>query len=107
MSTAQQITAYLIDPEEKAITQVEYGGDYRQIYQYIGGDCFGSAYFNNAGDHVYYRDDPAVFRECHSFFSIIGYASRLCGKGLVMGQNGSKEGTPTVDITWLRNNVVF
>lgn len=97
--------AYLIDPQNQTVTTVGYSGqDFREIYRLIGGEVFGMAYFNYERDHVYYRDDIAPKGPG---FSITGYGTPLAGKGLVLGQSGSTDASPSVDLQWLLENLSF
>ena len=76
--------AYLIDPHTETITEVEYSGDYREIYKHIDAEIFTTAQFNKFGDTVFV-DDEGLFKEEQEFFLINGYPQPLAGKGLVLG----------------------
>lgn len=78
--------AYLIDPFAKTITEVEYSGDYRDIYKHIDADLFTTAMFNEFDDTVFV-DDEGLFKEGQEFFVVSGYPQPLAGKGLVLGCN--------------------
>ena len=99
--------AFLIDPIEQAITEVDYNGVYTQIYEFIEADTFDVATFNERGDGVFV-DDNGLFKRPQEFFAINGYLQPLAGKGLVLGVGAEGESiSPTVDMEWLENNVRF
>lgn len=99
--------AFLIDPDERSVTEVDYSGDYRQIYTLIGAECFTAAEFNEFGD-VVYVDDEGLMKGPTSFFIIEGYPQPLAGKGLVIGtdEEGDSQ-APSTDLEWLQSNVDF
>ncbi len=76
--------AYLINPFTRAITEVEYSGDFHQIYHYIEADTFDVARVNDKGDGIFV-DDEGLYREGQRFFWIEGYPQPLAGKGLYLG----------------------
>ena len=78
--------AYLINPQDQTVIQVEYSGDYQQIYQHINAPLFTVATFNEAGDSVFI-DDEGLFNGDNEFFVIDGYPQPLAGRGLVLGCN--------------------
>jgi hypothetical protein len=99
--------AYLIDPETLTIGQVEHNGDYREIYEYIGADCFDVARINNANDGVFV-DDEGLLKNPVYFFQVAGNESLLAGKGLVLGCDDQGETVaPQVTLGWLVKNTVF
>ena len=99
--------AYLIDPEHKSVSEVDYNGDYRNIYEHIKADCFDAAGFNNKGDAVFV-DDEGLLHDPEFFFRIEGNPNPLAGRGLVLGTDAEGESiSPTVTLDWLRSNVSF
>ena len=84
--------AFLIDPQAQQITQVEYSGDYRQIYEHINAPMFTTATFNEAGDTCFV-DDEGLFNGDNCFFVIAGYPQPLAGRALVLGCNDEGEST--------------
>jgi hypothetical protein len=76
--------AYLIDPFTQQVTQVEYNGDYHQIYKLIDCDTFDVARINNQGDGIFI-DDEGLFKEEQMFFKYSSYPNPLAGKGLILG----------------------
>lgn len=97
--------AYVIDPEKHTVEQVEYSGDYRDIYKLGEFDCFDVARFNAKGDAAFVDDDGLLKNPTH-FFLIAGYPQPLAGKGVVLGCDAEGESVaPSVSLEWLRSNV--
>lgn len=99
--------AFLINPHDHTIEEVDYSGDYKQIYELIGAEIFDVARINEHGDGIYV-DDNGLFT--HSdLFQTAGYPHPLAGRGLVLGcdyETGDST-TPHVDFHWLRDNTKF
>jgi hypothetical protein len=94
--------AYLIDPFAQTITEVEYSGDYKQIYSLIDADLFTACQINRFGDTVFV-DDEGLFKQNREFFLINGYSQPLAGKGLVLGSNDDGESIePSITIDQCR-----
>jgi hypothetical protein len=99
--------AYLIDPQAGEITQVDYTGDYRNIYQHIGADCFDVARFGDEGDAAFV-DDNGLLNDPRYFFMVRGNPNPLAGKGLVLGCDAEGESIePKCTLEWLKANVAF
>ena len=49
--------AYLIDPEKEEVTEVEYSGDYKDIYKLIDCSTFDIVGITPEGDCIYIDDD--------------------------------------------------
>lgn len=99
--------AFVINSEERTIEEVEYSGDYRDIYRLGDFDHFEVAGFNSHGDGVYV-DGDGLFKVGQYFFSVRGYPQPLAGNGVVLGCNEEGETVePTVTLDWLRNNVIW
>ena len=100
--------AYLIDPEQRSISEVSYNGDFRKITEMLGEgvSAFDCARFNDEGDAVFV-DDEGLLKEPEWLFRITGYPSPLAGRGLVLGCDMStgESTAPSVDMEWLRDNV--
>ncbi len=98
--------AFLIDPFTKTITEVEHNGDYKQIYQLIGADCFDCARINEHGDSIFVDDEGLLRDPVSPMFEHIGYPQALAGKGLVLGCNDEGEAIkPTTTLDELRQHV--
>lgn len=75
----------LIDPFTRTITEVEYSGDFKQIYELIDCDTYDCARINRQGDAIFV-DDEGLFKEQEQkFFLHEDYPQPLAGKGLVLG----------------------
>lgn len=59
--------AFRIDPLNKKITEVEYNGDYKQIYNHINANTFDVATLYDNGDGAYI-DDEGLFVENQHFW---------------------------------------
>lgn len=80
--------AILIDPFDESVTEVEYDGDYKNIYKLLSHpehhvDCFTVVYLEN-GDGIFV-DDEGLFKDPKHFFTYTGYDQPIAGKGLVLG----------------------
>lgn len=76
--------AFLIDPFKQEVTEVNYSGDFRQIYDLIDAQTFDVARLNTKGDGIYV-DDEGLCAEDVRFFQHKFYPQPLAGKGLVLG----------------------
>ena len=98
--------AFLIDPEEQTIIEVEHDDTLQNIYKHIDADCFDMLRINNKND-VILVDDEGLYRKDH-YFRYKGAENPLAGKGLVLGTNHQGESTaPTITLEQLQDNVTF
>lgn len=98
--------AYLIDPTEKTVVEIDYDGDFRSIYTLIEAELFAAVFLNTNQDCVYIDDEGLL--KPNTFFQIQGYPNPLAGKGLVLGTNAEGESIePSLNLSWLRLNVSF
>ncbi len=99
--------AYVIDPINRQVYEVDYSGDYRQIYQHIDADTFDVVTINKHGDALFV-DDEGLFKENQHFFFIQGYPQPLAGKALVLGTTREGESvSPKVSIETIKDDVRF
>lgn len=99
--------AYLIDPGAKEVTEVDYNGDYRHIYEHIDATLFDAVPINKFGD-VVYVDDEGLLGKRLPLFTLRTYHQELAGKGLVLGTNGEGGSVPPhISLDDLRDMVVF
>ena len=82
--------AYLIDPEKKEVTEVEYSGDYKDIYKLIDCSTFEIG-ITPKGDGIYV-DEEGLYAEKKHLWSFKGilfnnHLFNLINKGLVLGSN--------------------
>ena len=81
--------AFLIDPEKRTITEVDYDGHHKSIYKLIGADLFDTVRLS--GSDVIFVDDEGLMKNPQHFFKLDGLTSPLAGKGLVLGTNNRGE----------------
>lgn len=102
--------AILIDPFERTITEVDYNGDFHQIYDLIDAQTFDAARVNDVGDAIFVDDEGLISGKRQEFFGFRGYPQPLAGKGLLLGctlENGeSADTTYTIEeahehVVWL------
>jgi len=99
--------AYLINPEQQNITEVEYSGNYEDIYKLIGAEMFDVVRLNREGDGIFV-DDVGLMKRQRFFFRHSGYHNWLAGKGLVLGCDDSGESCePSISIEQLRQSISF
>jgi len=104
--------AILIDPFQQTVTDVDYSGDYKQIYQLIEADLFTCVTFNQAGDAVFI-DDEGLFKDSDEqrYFVLTddnGNSQLLAGRGLVLGLDASGESiSPTVTLEQVQAKVYW
>lgn len=96
--------AYLIDPFEKSINEVEYSGDYKDIYKLIDAQLFDVAYIDD--NLAVYVDDEGLFKNEQAFFQV-GYAI-LAGYGLVLGTDSEGNSiSPNIKLKDLVKKIKF
>ena len=81
--------AILIDPVKKVVTEVEYSGDFNQIYELIHASCFTMA--GRVGRDSMYVDDEGLFDPKFGWFKWVSYPTPLAGYGLLMGTDRAGE----------------
>jgi hypothetical protein len=84
--------AILIDPFEQTVKEVQYSGDFNQIYDLIEAETFDVARISR-GDGIFVDDEGLLNAPTH-FFEHSEYHSPLAGKGLIVGCD---EGGESVD----------
>ena len=98
--------AYLINPFAQSITEVEYSGDFNQIYQFLNCDLFTVVEINEFGDSVFVDDEGLISGKPQEFFLVSGYPQPLAGMGLVLGCNQEGESTePSITLEQLKAQV--
>ncbi len=78
--------ALRIDPINKEITEVEFNGDYKQIYDHINANTFDIARVYENGDGAYI-DDEGLYVENQHFWIHKNYPTPLAGIGLLLGSD--------------------
>lgn len=106
MSNGSSMYGYLVDPENRTITQIPYSGNYKQIYDLIDAEMFTFVEFNDKEDGLYI-DEEGLYRH-HHFFKVKGLNDPLCGKGFCLGTSNEKSISPSISlkefkklITWV------
>ena len=83
--------AILIDPFTQTIEEVDYSGDYKDIYCLIECDLFTTVYLPNTSDDTLFVDDEGLYVENQRFFKIDGFEQPLAGRGLLLGTDEEGE----------------
>ncbi len=86
--------AILINPFDQTVTEVDYSGDYKQIYTLIGADTFDCARISS-GDGIFVDDNGLLTGPTH-FFQHAEYGQPLAGKGLIVGCNAEGDSVDCV-----------
>lgn len=81
--------AILIDPFTQTISEVDYDGNYKNIYKLIGANCFDLAHLGQ-GDAIFV-DDEGLINGTRALFKHDDYDSVLAGKGLILGSDNRGE----------------
>ena len=102
--------AILIDPSTQTITEVDYNGDYKQIYTFIDAASFDCVQLNESD--TIYVDDEGLLNDAVSRISMFRVdgdnPAYLAGKGLVLGTNEEGESIGTeLSLVALSNIVAF
>jgi hypothetical protein len=87
--------AFLIDPQQKLVSTVDYDGDYKNIQKMIEAEYFTTVTVNSAQDALFV-DDMGLYTKKSSFM-VANYASPLKGKALLLGVDGEGDSvSPTL-----------
>jgi hypothetical protein len=99
--------ALLINPIDKTIEEVEYDGDYKQIYKYIDASPFGVVDIPN--DDTIYIDDEGLYKDNQHFFIHKDVPTPLGGKALVLGADHDTGDSTSVHATRkeLKHRITF
>ncbi len=100
--------AYLIDPKEQTITQVEHdNSDYKNISRTIGCQYFTTVTLNEHDDTIYVDDEGLLLMDIKYMFQL-DHNENFCyaGKGLVLGTDEEGESCePTITLEELKQRV--
>ena len=99
--------AFLIDPAAKTVTEVEYSGDWKDIYPLTDCDCFTTVDID--GQNTMFLDDEGLLKGHRDDFFIYGWdCPPLAGKALVLGYDEEGETVaPTVTLEEIVSKVVW
>jgi hypothetical protein len=89
--------AFLINPIDEIIEEVEFHGDYKQIYKYIDASPFGVVDIPN--DDTIYIDDEGLYKDNQHFFIHKDVPTPLGGKALVLGADHDSGNSVSVHTT--------
>ena len=81
--------AILIDPFTQTIEEVDYSGDYKDIYALIDCEIFSTLYVDRMD--TLYIDDEGLYVEDQRYFKIGLRGQPLAGKALVLGTDDNGE----------------
>tara|TARA_R110002012_G_scaffold294538_2_gene490737 strand:+ start:1459 stop:1830 length:372 start_codon:yes stop_codon:yes gene_type:complete len=85
--------AILIDPFDESVSEVEYNGDYKEIYNLADCRTFDVVSLDDTND--VYVDDEGLLKNPTRYFRIFSYNTMrlvtLAGKGLILGHNDDGE----------------
>lgn len=94
-----------INPHNQTVSEVEYSGDYHDIYKLIDADLF-TVVYTDIGD--IFVDDEGLFKGDQAFFWLRGTPQPLAGHGLVLASDDEGETIGcTADLEYVRKNIVF
>jgi hypothetical protein len=94
--------AILIDPFEMKITEVDYSGDFEDIYKLIQCGTFDCARIDDHGGTIYIDDEGLINDKPQAFFAHDAYPQPLAGYGLVLGTDDEGD---TVAVTYTLDEV--
>lgn len=98
--------AILINPFEKSVAEVDYSGDYHDIYKLIDCDVFA---VSSDGANDIFVDDEGLLKDDltkQAFFWVSGMEQPLAGKGLVLSSDAEGETiAATIDVETLTNRI--
>lgn len=99
--------AFLIDPYKMHVSEVDYSGDYKQIYKFIQANCFDAAYVGPKTS--IFVDDNGLLNNPTHFFAFKGYPQPLAGYGLVTDYNPKTGNTVGCHMTLqeVLENIIF
>lgn len=82
----------LIDSTHRTVTDVDYSGDYKDIYKLIGCSCFTLVRNLPDGDEVFVDDEGLLKLTGDSpFFTLPWYPAPLAGNGLILSADDEGE----------------
>lgn len=97
--------AILIDPFAKAVTETDFNGDYRHIYELIKCQTFDVARVTPG--NVIFVDDEGLYVPDQAFFEWQGYHEPLAGRGLILGVDRSNEVSTIIPLEVARSMVTW
>ena len=88
--------AYLINPSDCTVREVDYDGDWKSIAPLLDCRLFDVVRIGADGDCLYVDDEAllAIPDEGADFFRIDGYPQPIVGRALYLGTDGEGNSTP-------------
>ena len=86
--------AILINPKLQTINEINYSGDYKDIYKLTECSTFTCVYPFNLNEDVIYLDDEGLLKQsnyCFTFRCDNGHNPILCGNALILGTDEEGE----------------
>lgn len=88
--------AFLINPFDKEITEVDYSGKFDQAYKLM--DCSYVEFQYNIPKHVLILDEEARFKKIKAYFKVRGFGTEFVNCALVVGgKSGTSDATITLE----------
>lgn len=99
--------AILINPELKQVTEIEVGGDYKEIYKVISCDTFSCPVTYDNNDCLY-CDDEGLFKPQKGGIIMKNWYYPILGKILILGTNEDGESADAkTDIRFFENQITW
>ena len=83
--------AQRISRAKRTVSEVNYSGDFEDIYQAIDCDTFTCVQASERGDTLYVDDEGLINGKEQAFFGWMGYPQPLAGKALLLGTDLVKD----------------
>ena len=101
--------AFLVDPAARRIDEVEYSGNYEDIYELIDARLFELAQFDGETGDGAYVDEEGLYAEEKAWWTIQGFPQPLANKGLILGtdMNTGASRSPQITLEALFKRVQF
>lgn len=81
--------AILIDPFDLKVAEVDYSGDFHEIYKLIHCGTFDCVRIDDLGNTLFVDDEGLIKGSPQAFFVYEGYPQPLAGYALLLGSNES------------------
>ena len=108
------MNAFYIDPILKFVAEVDFEGDYKEIYKWIDARTFDVVTLNGYGDGMYV-DDEGLLKRSNHFFKVPvhngkEYTMQLyAGKSLILGldSKGDSDDVKGLHFSFLKDRIKF
>jgi hypothetical protein len=86
MRKGRIMKAFLIDPFEREVREIEWSANWQDISKILDCHTFTVASIgHNLDDDTIYVDDEGLYRDGQDFFAFVGHPNPLAGYGLLVG----------------------